>query len=339
MKFKAIKVVGLFVVCSHTAFGLLANPAYAQTQEEMDGATKILGRPQTKTSALSFWAGFAEGKKYYDKAADYYANMQKLYELDFGPLNGRVAWAMAKRANCLGLQGKNKEAAELSGKCQEMIESCMPTAKDADRVYLVEAQKVIAALPKGAGDTEAASSSKLPDYEIEAQRGLDAIRSKQPGEAVKHLSAALKLAPPKCDIRALLLNSLSLAELDTGMLDSAFAHTSEALKFAKENPKEVNPLDLAGSYRNMGAIYLRQKKLKESESMLNVSAVLLKEIEPTKRDARILWLMELAQERSVRSDLLKAMGKSKEADSEIAKLKAELVEHEKLMRELGGKDK
>jgi tetratricopeptide (TPR) repeat protein len=327
----AVCLASLFI---QIALQYSAAPVYCQTQEEMDGATKILGRPQTKTSALSFWAGVAEGKKYYAKAADYYANMEKLYELDFGPFNGRVAWAMAKRANCLSLKGDDLEAIAVATKCQGVIRSCIGTATGSSKEYLIEAQKTLNALPSRSRVDEVASNADLPVYQVEAQRGLDALRGDRLNEAISHMTEALRMAPKDCGTRVLLLNSICSAELNIGKLNSAFAHASEALKIAKEEPNKVNSFDLAGSYRNLGAIFLKQKKLDQSESMLSDSARVLTKMEPTNPRQRILWLMEMAQQRSVRSNLLKAQGRKKEADSEIAKMKVELTEHEKLMREL-----
>ncbi len=116
----------ILIVKSSLIFALLiiltsTNSGFAQTDEEIAYASKCLGRPQNKTSALAFFAGYYEQKQQYDKAIDYNLKMLALFEKDLGKNSPKTLWALSKIGKCYALDNKNLLADLYFKRCWESL--------------------------------------------------------------------------------------------------------------------------------------------------------------------------------------------------------------------------
>src|SRR5262245_50222511 len=105
---------------------VLFTPALAQTQQEIDEATRILHAPQTQTSTLSFWAGYHLGQGNAGKALDYYGKMREIYSAKFGALSPQAIWAASNMALCHQKLGDNTKAMELAKQSLEDLKKSKP---------------------------------------------------------------------------------------------------------------------------------------------------------------------------------------------------------------------
>lgn len=101
---------------------LSVRQVFAQTDEEIAHASQYIGRPQTKTSTLAFFAGFYEQKLQYDKAIDYNKRMLALFEQDLGKYSPKTAWALSKIAKCYMLEGKDSLAEPYCKRCWQILD-------------------------------------------------------------------------------------------------------------------------------------------------------------------------------------------------------------------------
>jgi tetratricopeptide (TPR) repeat protein len=312
--------------------------AGAQTQEQIDEAARLLGRPQTKTSALSFWAGVAEGEGKYEEANKFYVQMQALYELDFGPLNGRVAWMLAKQALCFSKLGDRQKAAGLVSRAQEMIASRFAASEGGERKYFESARQILTSPDLAVAEAtliiqaEGNEAPKVPDYRSDAQCALEAGRAGKTEQAIEHYRKSLSGCPEDAGERGVLLIALGEAELERQDFAAARKAFMQVVDLFGKPTNRLSPLDVAGAHRGLAELALLEKNLSEAEKQLETAQSIYSKLEPEDGKSRVLWLMEQIGLRTVRIKFFNAKGAKEKEKAEVADLAADYAEHEKLMR-------
>ncbi len=91
---------------------LYCNPIFAQTSQEIATVTKIMGRPQTRASTLSYLAGDAMKKQKWTEAISCYDKMMAIYEADpgLGKDSTKFSWAQARKGLCQKAAGQLENA-------------------------------------------------------------------------------------------------------------------------------------------------------------------------------------------------------------------------------------
>ncbi len=340
---KRARTIGAAAVSALLASMSIAatNPALAQTQEEIDLATKILKRPQTKSSTLSFFAGVALGMKDYAKAIEYYEKMCALYELDDGPLSCKLAWACAKQAECEKLLGHTQKATDLVSKSRSIMASWKEPPKGFEE-YLEEAKRLCDSVSEKGDATAVSETTKVANAirgkqsMIEAQKATVALRSGNLEEAIAHFNAGIDACeiPEEDSFRALMMVKLGDLLIAHKELEAAETVFNDVEKVETRSPKAVDPLDRISVERGLAAVKLKQGKTEESEKMLLHALGLYKNVEPQEKKFRATWLIEMITTRVILAALYQTTDRKEKADQERELIKSLEKEHEEIMRSL-----
>lgn len=322
---------------------LADSSALAQTQQEIDAVTRIMKRPQTKTSTLSFLAGAAFGTKDYAKAIEYYEKMCAIYELDEGPLSCKLAWAFAKRAECEKLLGHNQQATDLISKSRSIMATWKEPPSKGYAQYLEEAKRICDSVAGAKGDnaeasvsTQVENSTRTKKSIIEAQKASVALRSGNLEEAIAQFKVAIDACevPSEDGFRALMMVKLGDLLIAHKELDDAEELFNSIEKIENRSPKEVDPLDRISVERGLAVIKFRRGKTEEAEKMLLHALSLYKDVEPQEKKFRVTWLIEMITTRAVLADLYQKTGRKEKAEQEKELIKTLAKEHEEIMRSL-----
>lgn len=125
-----LSLLAVIILCSGKASG--------QTQEEIDHVTRILGRPQTRSSTCSYLAGIQEGLQHYEKAIEYYKKMLQIYGSDpaLGTKSAKYAWCLTKIAFCEKARGNQNVAESLCNQALEITKGRTADNENYDADYL-----------------------------------------------------------------------------------------------------------------------------------------------------------------------------------------------------------
>lgn len=311
-------------------------PTQSQTQQEIDQASALLKRPQTKSGTLSFWAGIYFGKGDYVKAAEYYEKLGALYELDNGPISPKLAWASAKEAECQKLLKHDDKCKALVAKTQTIIGAWKENIPKGYEPYIQEAKKILDSLGTTKQPLSKEDKLRTAPWVVQFHLGAEALRTGNKAEAESCLVKALELCTGEENVqfRALLMPKLGDVYLGNGKIDLAEKMYVQVLELSKSKPKEISPMDVVAAEQGLGAVQFERGDSEKAEKILLNADKHCRTLEPKQKEFRATWLVAMIQIHSTLGRVYTKTKQSQKADAEKKVISEWANEHEQVMRTL-----